>query len=315
MQRTPSPALPPSSYARVAAWSSRDRWLAAVDAALLTLDADAARRKLVSREAVRALARHIAASADAGTGRDAMPGNDALVAASGYTRRTVQMAVDALEALGLLVKLREGKDRLARSERLELWARGSRARAFRAVYACTLPASAVIRYLPRSPAVRRPTARRGPAARGKADLAPLGAPMKGRRRSPGYGPRVDDLALGLIERVPALRRTGLGRVRPALTRFARAGWEPRDLVAEIDALHRRLGWTAQRSPDMPAVWLAGVLRRIDHRDNPALLRAAESWSRARQGELDAAPRCPHGVNGGSQANGSGAIRCPLCRRR
>lgn len=268
-------AMPEGSYDGIHGWPSRLHWLRAVDVALSSPAGTDARAKLVSIRCCHAVAGAVAAAADGRTGRASMPGNAALMLATGYKRRAVQLAVRALVKLGYLVRVRAGKNWLSLAERLELWRAGSRAREFRAIYACTLPTGVVtaLFFAPRAVHGRSKTA--VPASTAKAELAPLVAPGKpGRRRSARYSPPVMDLAMDLRATLPQLRRVNDGFIYPQAKRFADRGWSAADLKDEIDACHRRTGTTAELRPAAPLTWLSYWLNQIEPADNPALVRAA-----------------------------------------
>ena len=158
------------AYSGIACWRSRDGWLRDLHSDLHGVLSTAARRNPgnrgpVSVQACFAVAAGVAASADGRTGRNAMPGEAALIAgaeqlaedldldevadrqklarrlavATGYAETTVEKAVTVLLELGWLVRLRVGKNWLSRAEKVAIWGTGSKARQQRAVYACTVP--------------------------------------------------------------------------------------------------------------------------------------------------------------------------------
>lgn len=153
----------PGAYSTTAAWWSREHWRSELLADLQSEDLRALRatvgtRGPVSTRAIYAVAVALSAAADGATGRNAMPGNDALSAkaadldsesadywarlatSSGYGLTTIQKAVQVLAARGWLVLIRAGKNYLSLEDRTEMWRAGTAARQRRNVWACTLPA-------------------------------------------------------------------------------------------------------------------------------------------------------------------------------
>jgi hypothetical protein len=116
-----------------------------------------------------------------------------------------------------------------------------------------------------------------------------------------------------------------GRLAPTLSKFARAGWTPRDVDLGVrDAMGAR-GWgTVPRNLKHPAAYLAGLLRDLDPADRPSVLedafeaarRAETAATRARSRAWLVAMRssCPHGVPAGDVVNpATGALACRECR--
>lgn len=150
----------PGAYASTPAWWSREHWRSELLSDLQSDEVHELRSAVGSRgpvsvRAIYAVAVAISAAADGATGRNALPGNDALTtkahdiddadpeslakvaASSGYGLTTVQKAVQVLARRGWLVLVRAGKNRLALTERLELWEDDCKARQRRNVWACT----------------------------------------------------------------------------------------------------------------------------------------------------------------------------------
>ncbi len=127
------------------------------------------------------------------------------------------------------------------------------------------------------------------------------------------------LAEGVQGRLGWLRGTSVRRMAPTLTRFARAGWTPRDVdLAVRDVLAAR-GHRVPAALDHPAAYLASLLREVDPADRPG---AAEAWLIELQRRQDVWTRlqatgapCAHGKPGGDVPSpASGLLTCPSCRR-
>ena len=280
-----------------------------------------------------------------------MPGIDQVVRAVGRCERSVQYAVSVLEQLGCIRRLAQGRDWLSRAERLELWRRGSRARAYRAIWAmtppmpivdnhpaaytrnpgtCTLP-TRVLRtsssYVPtelnssfcsssfdsNSNLSNQTCAQ--PAMHSQEQPKEEAAPPP---RQPKKARRAwdDDLVAFAVDLQRALPGQLAGerpsRLAGTLTRFHRAHWTAVDLASEVAELYRRRGYKLPfRRPRRPYAWLAAVLRDIDPHDNPAVWRDAY---RAHLEMRRRAPDCPHGLAGGDldRPGGTGP-ECALCR--
>lgn len=108
------------------------------------------------------------------------------------------------------------------------------------------------------------------------------------------------------------------RLAPTLSRFARAGWTPRDVDrAVVDALAAR-GWRLPREIKHPAAYLAGLLRAVDPADRPGALdeqlAAAEAAQRAYERQLFVGTPCEHGRPAGDVPSPlRGHLACQSCR--
>ena len=108
------------------------------------------------------------------------------------------------------------------------------------------------------------------------------------------------------------------RLVPTLTRFARAGWTPRDVErAAVETLTAR-GWRVPRELQHPAAYLAGLLREVDPADRPGALdealAAAERAQRAYERQLIHGTPCAHGTPAGDVPSPlRGYLACPACR--
>jgi len=325
-------------------------WWGAEDWHLEVLEALQERPELlpdhhVSRDAVLAVARSMAAYADHRTGRDCRPTNARLVEGTRFSLSVVQRARRVLKAAGLVVQLVAGRSIMTRAERLEAWKRGSSHRMVAAEFALTSRPR-------RAPKVGT-TKLSGGAQSVGADLhivdgdTPPGAESvstsaqlrsshlrrqtenEDRRSAPsscrGEGTAAARrLAETTRSRLGWLHGTSWRRLAPTLARFARAGWTVADVeLAVRDSLGAH-GWRVPRELKYPAAYLAGLLRATDPEARPTVEAAAhEAWlreqaaaeratRRARVLELRGA--CAHGVpaHGAGQPR-RGVAACPECR--
>jgi hypothetical protein len=109
--------VPLGVYRRCRAWWSRTRYLAEVTDALVSAAGTRQRAGLVSVACCRAVAAVLASSADHRTGRNAMPGVDAIIEGAGFCQRSVQYAIGVLERLGYLFRVGQGRNWLSKAER------------------------------------------------------------------------------------------------------------------------------------------------------------------------------------------------------
>lgn len=211
-------------------------------------------------------------------GRDAVVGQATLAALMGCTTRTVQRALAAATALGLLAVVFHGRH-LTWIESAEAYANGSTQRRFANVYDCTTPADLAARIA--LDAARRhtnvaPTGGKSPLipesssvpcsrrfAAGKIDAAARRRQQTRARRakSPAY-----QLAKSLTLRVIWLRTTSRGRLCGLLARYAAAPrpWTGTQLVAAMDRINHDLHIDApNRATTSPFGLLAWYLSRID----------------------------------------------------
>jgi hypothetical protein len=331
------------------AWWGADDWLQDVEDALTP---EVCREFSVAPDTALAVARAHAAHADHRTGRGCRPTNERLVELARVSLSTVQRARRALEALGMVRRLVEGRSIMTRSERLEAWRRGSSHRMVAAEFAlCSRPR--------RAPKVRAPKVGEGandlgagplpvdgdtpPGAKRvssfshlrsthlrrqteKNDEAPLrGTAPKGiDRRAAKVDPRTRRLAEAVQRRTGWLADVSARRITPTLSRFAQAGWTPRDVeLAVRDALAAR-GWRVPtRWKTSPAAYLATLLRPLDPEDRPSVLEdayaaaaaAAAAEKRATQRRWHAAMKttCAHGVPAGDVPHPlRGDLACREC---
>jgi hypothetical protein len=307
----------PGTYARIPAWWSREHWRSELLADLQSdkvreLRASVGHRGPVSVRACYAVARAVSACADTRTGRNAMPGTDALiakpdqldpddpayyahlVAATGYSRSTVQKALRVLEARGWLVRVRAGKNWLKKAERLEVHESGSPARCRRNVWACTIPPhlrgqrAAWSHNDTRADGVvdnsANPAAHADPGCALPTTLRVSGSspvssmnifkPQQTSRNAPSGRPptketpqkrayRADQRCVRLAKDLRAsiywLRDVPHQRIMPALDRFARAGWTALDVQKALDGVLSARRWTVPS--DQPTGTTAGRVRQ------------------------------------------------------
>lgn len=343
---------PPGSLGRLTVWWGRTDWLEVEVAGALREHRDLCREHHVDPDTVYAVARAMAGFADARTGRNCRPTNERLVAAAHCSLSTVQRARRVLVALGLVVKVTEGRSTLTLTERLAAWKRGSAHRAIAAEFALCSRG----RHRPRlvdnrpvgRPAVDRDTPPVGQVGRTSAteitgllqstDATRSGAPRRAHtEKSRGGSPGVPDLrarrlAEAVRSRLDWLSGVPARRITPTLARFAVAGWTHVDVVTAVhDALAAR-GWRVPSTLDRPWAYLALLLREVDPEDRPGdweahmdeldrLERAKRAEAREyerREQEYERlriwGPPCPHGQPAGDVPSPEfGVLACPMCR--
>jgi hypothetical protein len=272
----------------------------------------------------------LAGYADGGTGRSARPTIDALMAETGSCERTVQYALQLLEALHLVVRVVEGRSIMTRRERLRAWRNGSSARQIAAEFACVMPAALLATVHSRARQVvdgctppgytegESGSLRESEVLRGRKDrrMSLAGARHPPRRARPALTPataRRYRLAAGLQQLVPWLSGVSPRRLT-SLHRFAAQRWTPRDVVRSIDELMRVRGWRYPEQIANPPAYLAMLLRGIEPTDLEQ--RGAEDAARAEWRRITTfGPECPHGHAGGDVPHPiDGYKPCPFCRR-
>jgi AraC-like DNA-binding protein len=289
----------------------------------------------VDPDTARRIARFLADAADHRTGRNARPTIDSLAELAGCSERTVQRALKLLEALGVVVRVSEGRSILSRSERLQAWRNGSSHRRIAAEFALIVPL-ALARVVHR--AGPRPVERVTPPGYSEGELVKspdlrfFGQPKDRRRsraspgahskrRPPGVTPaglRASRLATGVQQRIGWLSAVSPRRLT-ALHRFAAQGWTPRDVHRALDEVLRARGWSVPDKIEQPAAYLAALLRGVDPGDRPgALEEAMQAEERQRREWLWATrfgtAECAHGQAAGDLPHPiDGHVVCPFCR--
>ncbi|TWD13043.1 hypothetical protein [Marihabitans asiaticum] len=270
---------PAGAYAGVAAWRSREHWLAWVVPVAIAAHPEL-RAGLVSEDLLRRYLVVRSGYAHRRTGRGATVRPDTLASVLGVTKRQVQNCARVSRAIGLEVVIQRGR-MLTWAERMEAWRSGSHQRGLATEVAFTTPSGlgktpGEIFTPPRRTKSSSKTHLTPPspdAARGeKKDAAPPRPPRRGAaRRRAGT-----QLGAELVKIVPWLRQEAPRRLGPALARFATAPtpWSPQDVVLALADLAKRRGQiaplTADRIATRPAVVLAGLLRHLDvEADHPS----------------------------------------------
>jgi hypothetical protein len=327
--------------ARPAWWGAED-WLQEVEDALTP---EVCREFSVASDTALAVARAHAAHADYRTGRGCRPTNARLVELARVSLSTVQRARRALEALGLVRRLVEGRSIMTRSERLEAWRRGSSHRQVAAEFAlCSRPRRAPKMSTPkvregandlgagplpvdgdtppgakrvssfshlRSTHLRRRTEKNEEAA---PRLAPTSKSGTGGGLHPGTGRLVQDV----LRRVWWLRGVSPARITPTLSRFARGGWTVRDVELAVRDVLTRRSWKVPAKLKTPAAYLADLLRELDPADRPTaaeeLARQLERAEDAYRLQLATGAPCRHGRPAGDVPSPTRRLlACPECR--
>lgn len=319
---------------RRSAWWGAEDWTQLEVPAAVWAHRDVCRDHHVDPDTVVAVARGMARYADHRTGRDCRPTNVRLVARLRLSLSTVQRARRVLKALGLVVELVRGRSIMTRSERLAAWRRGSAHRQIAAEFALCSRRDRLPRPQPDLRVVDRDTP---PGAHVVSCLSSertthLQATTEPKRAAPrpahtgkghhGRPGRLDPATRRLAEAVrsllPWLSAVSAHRLVPALVRFARAGWTPRDVErAVVDALATR-GWRVPSRLTQPAAYLAALLRPLDPADRPGALdewRAAEEAAqRGYERQLAFGAPCPHGQPAGDVPSPlRHHLACPACR--
>jgi hypothetical protein len=343
---------------RLPAWWGATDWVEVEVRGAVDEHRDVCRAHHVDPDTVVAVARGMAHYADHKTGRDCRPTNVRLVELVRVSLSTVQRARRALKALGLVVELVRGRSFMTRAERLQAWRRGSSHRQVAATFALTSRGRerarsglVVVGGGPKVTTSRlgvgtrfvgaRPTAveRDTPPGAHKvsASLQLVSGPLRrqtddqearsaGRSRPrsprggrPGPDPATRRLAEAVQRRLRWLAGLSPRRITPTLSRFARAGWGPRDVERAVaDALGAR-GWRMPGELRAPAAYLALLLREVDPADRPGALdehmRAVEAAQGAYERRLIFGTPCPHGQPAGNEPSPlRGLMACPECRR-
>jgi hypothetical protein len=361
----PKLVLPPGAYSKAPAWSTRRHWLNAVLPTAISRGRGVLRKHHIAPVTfARIMALH-AQHADDATGRDCRSAVNHILDMAKCSERTVQRARAAARELGIGIEVFRGRH-LTLDERMACYDVGDGKRGWTSVYALGCPRS-LARHVwlpyPRAypqvngnvvdhavddgtPPVGRSTRRfkQLNTSLSSAKSAEQGAPRRPRTNHPSprsprcrrarWNPAALALAMGLQQRVRALRDVHPGRLAPSLSRFALVDplpWTVEEVHDAIERVLARQGWTWIRRPQHPAAYLARILREIDHVSQLSTPKAAEDPVRATSSlpiqarrypnlhdAFEAATRpginlCDHGVGG---ADGLGrSARCAYCRRK
>lgn len=343
---------PPGALGRLPVWWGRTDWLEVEVAGALREHRDVCREHHVDPDTVYAVARAHAGYADARTGRGCRPTNERLVADARCSLSTVQRARRVLVALGLVVKVTEGRSVLTLAERLKAWERGSAQRAIAAEYALCSRRDRRPRLVENRPPAARPVDRDTPPVGQVVGMsateitgllqstdatrraAPRPAHTEKSRGGPAGVPdlRARRLAEAVRSRLDWLAGVPARRITPTLTRFAVAGWTHVDVVAAVEDARAARGWGRVPKLDRPWAYLATLLREVDPEDRPGdweahmdeidrLERAKRAEARdyeRREREYEHlriwGPPCPHGQPAGDVPSPEfGVLACPMCR--
>jgi hypothetical protein len=320
----------PGATSSLPAWWSATNWIEADVRSAVAEHPELCQAHHVDPDTVLAVARGMAYFADHRTGRNCRPTNARLVTLVRVSLSTVQRARRVLKALDLVVELIRGRSIMTRTERLAVWRRGSAHRQIAAEFALCSPRR---RPQPQPAIVERDTPPGTPelttsssdpnthlqATTETRKAAPRpAATRKVPTRSPKQDQRARRLADAVRSRLPWLSGTSARRLSPTLSRFAAAGWTPRDIDRAVaDALATR-GWRLPRKISQPAAYLATLLRALDPEDRPGALdehiAALEAAQRAHERQLVFGPPCPHGHPAGNLPSPlRGHLACPACR--
>jgi hypothetical protein len=274
----------PGMYAGIGGWRTRDQWLGALTAWLLSAEADSACRvgQLHDRCKILTIAGVLADYADHDTGRRCAPAYDTVAAAAGVSRITVRRAEAILAAGGWLVVVWSA-GYLTKAQRAEARAlTGHRQIRSGNVRALTMPRSAAGPGASQQASEgqlstrheHQPATRAGTAVNSLRKNSPTRASARrstARPEKPAPTRRVRPirlqlLAAGLAQHLPQLARwRHIGALTDALSWAGidpdRWGPHPRRAAVRLAAeLHRVMGVNRLRSP---LGWLHSALQRID----------------------------------------------------
>jgi hypothetical protein len=249
----------------------------------------------------------------------------------------VQYALKLLEALGVVVRVVEGRSVMTRAERIWAWRNRSSHRQLAAEFALVVPRDlARLVHRPGRAPVERCTppgysvgelvkSREIGVLRGQKDrrMSRAAPGTHSRRREPASTPataRHHRLVAGVQKRIGWLSGVSPRRLT-SLHRFAAQGWTPRDVHRALDELLRARAWSVPDRVEQPAAYLAALLRGIDPADRPGALDEAMAIEDAARREwlrkvTLTGRECEHGQPAGDLPHPiDGHKACPLCRRK
>jgi hypothetical protein len=330
----------PGAMSRLPVWWSAADWSELEVPAAVWAHRDLCRAHHVEPDTVVAVARGMASFADVSTGRDCRPTNARLREVCRVSQSTVQRARRVLKELRLVVVVVKGRSVLTRTERLTAWGRGSSHRTIAATFAlCSRGRSG------RAQVIHRPTRRsvdrdhppvgsregtsltsRRTHLRNRTEMRrtasrPAHTETSDRPGRSGPDMTTRRLAEATQRRLRWLAGVSARRITPTLSRFARAGWDARDVERAVTDALAALGWRLPRTfRTTPAAYLARVLRDVDPADRPGAL---DEWIAAEAAAKRLAEQrwvwalrtsCPHGIPAGDVEHPErGVLACPACR--
>lgn len=331
----------PGALSRLPVWWSAADWSELEVPAAVWSHRELCREHHVDPETVVMVARGMAGFADKTTGRECRPTNARLREAVRVSQSTIQRARRVLKELGLVVVVVKGRSVLTRTERLSAWGRGSSHRTIAAEFAlCSRRAGrgrVRVIHRPHRLAVdddhppvgsregtsltSRITHLRSQTEMRRTASRPASTKASGRPGPSGPDLATRRLAEATQRRLRWLSGVSARRITPTLSRFARAGWDARDVERGVADAMAALGWRLPRTfKTTPAAYLARVLRDVDPADRPGAL---DEWMAAEAEARRLAEKrwiwalrtsCAHGVPAGDVVHPErGVLVCPACR--
>lgn len=264
-------SAPDGAYAGIAAWRSRDHWLARVVPIALGLHPEVLRRHSVSAHMFREFAKVKSGYAKHRNGRRCIVTPESLASVLGVLPRQIQRCNAVARELGLEVVVLQGR-MLNMEEKMHCWKWGSRQRGLSTETALTVPRS-----LWRSVDSDTPgSTSSAPYKSNPSHYFPHGlaaekkgsAPPTLTRRSAEPRRKARYLASQVTRTVPWLRQEALRRLAPVLMRFATAEvpWGAEDIAGAITSHTLRTGRRPIEPEHIrthPAAVLASILRELD----------------------------------------------------
>lgn len=303
---------PVGAYSRIPV-ARTEHSLHALEVALRFPEVDALRRRkgAPGADTVMRFARLWAASGDRRTGRDIAISHETIAKATGYKRATVKNAASFLGALGFLIEVATGANRLTRAQLAEARSRGGRNQtAVASTRALTIPRAVYGRPLPLSGKVNEISQVKKSSP--KRACRPQGAaprhPSRKKNTSPGrtFPIPMYRLASDLVNALPRLLWTTttephraavsapggrtepvwsggrhIGHVCDALQRWRvlENGWTATEILDRITAyrLAARISEPAGDQLRDPLAWFVALLRRAitQHEPSPSRRSAHE----------------------------------------
>jgi len=265
---------PAGAYSRIPVWSNRSHWLQVVVPAALSENEALRRQRRFSADLFMRWARVKAAYADPATGRRCIVRPKQLASVLGVTQRQVQILNRFARDIGLEKVVLEGR-MLTADETDHCRKLGSKQRGLATEVALTVPRRRYPQAASTSPtcftptsgttdsykSTSKPVSLHGLTAKKKGPAPPALRQKAAKPRHPAM-----QLARDLTTRLPWLSGEQPGRLAPALTRFAAAGWTADDVATALDDANTRRQIAAPTTATIrtrPAVVLATLLRQLD----------------------------------------------------
>lgn len=267
-------AAPEGAYARIPVWTSRAHWLQIVVPAVLAANEPLRKKMRVSAELVHQWARVKSGYAEARTGRRCIVRPMTLASVLGVTERHVERLNAFARKVGLEKVVLEGR-MLNVDEVVHCRQRGSRQRGLATEVALAAPSNLFPQEMNCDPSWVTPSSGtdaslntncktsslHGLTAKKKEPAPPARRQKRPRSRHPAM-----KLARELSTKLAWLSGEQPGRLAPALTRFAAAGWTADDVIialADADKRRQIASPTAATIRTRPAIVLASILRQLD----------------------------------------------------